>query len=192
MRKTLTVALDIGNVCVRLEYENVFRAAGLEPGSALPEDADRAFCELECGRIETEEWLDVLWNSLGRRFSKEHLLNGWNSILAEPFPGVEKYIRKYTESGVKFVYLSDISRLHLNNVCRMLPFAHLIYDGVYSFEAGVRKPGAAMYELFEKHHGVPDFYFDDKLCNIEGAWKRGWNAIQFTHAEQLDLIGDAL
>ena len=42
MRKTLTVALDIGNVCVRLEYENVFRAAGLEPGSALPEDADRA------------------------------------------------------------------------------------------------------------------------------------------------------
>ena len=192
MRKTLTVALDIGNVCVRLEYENVFRAAGLEPGSALPEDADRAFCELECGRIETEEWLDVLWNSLGRRFSKEHLLNGWNSILAEPFPGVEKYIRKYTESGVKFVYLSDISRLHLNNVCRMLPFAHLIYDGVYSFEAGVRKPGAAMYELFEKRHGVPDFYFDDKLCNIEGARTRGWNAIQFTHAEQLDLIGDAL
>ncbi len=192
MRKTLTVALDIGNVCVRLEYENVFRAAGLEPGSTLPEDADRAFCELECGRIETEEWLDVLWNSLGRQFSKEHLLNGWNSILAEPFPGVEKYIRKYTESGVKFVYLSDISRLHLNNVCRMLPFAHLIYDGVYSFEAGVRKPGAAMYELFEKRHGVPDFYFDDKLCNIEGARKRGWNAIQFTHAEQLGLIGDAL
>ena len=49
-----------------------------------------------------------------------------------------------------------------------------------------------MYELFEKRHGVPDFYFDDKLCNIEGARKRGWNAIQFTHAEQLDLIGDAL
>ena len=105
---------------------------------------------------------------------------------------MEKYIRKYTESGVKFVYLSDISRLHLSKVCRMLPFAHLIYDGIYSFEAGVRKPGAAMYELFEKRHGVPDFYFDDKLCNIEGARKRGWNAIQFTHAEQLDLIGDAL
>ncbi|MDD7751763.1 MAG: hypothetical protein PUK77_08655, partial [bacterium] len=139
-----------------------------------------------------EEWLDVLWNSLGRRFTKERLLDGWNSILAGPFPGVEKYIRKYAESGVKFVYLSDISRLHLNNVCRMLPFAHLIYDGVYSFEAGVRKPGAAMYELFEKRHGVPDFYFDDKLCNIEGARKRGWNAIQFTHAEQLALIGDAL
>ena len=47
MRKTLTVALDIGNVCVRLEYENVFRAAGLEPGSALPEDAALTLLELK-------------------------------------------------------------------------------------------------------------------------------------------------
>ena len=52
------------------------------------------------------------------------------------------------------------------------------------------EPDSAMYALFESRHGVPDLYFDDKPCNTAAARERGWNAITFTHADQLDRIGE--
>ncbi len=189
MKKTVTVALDIGNVCVTLQPERALRALGLSRGT-LPEEFTDAFCELECGRMETAEWLSIFRRATGNRFTETELLNIWNSIIGDPMPGMEEQVRSYTAKGVKFVYLSDVSRVHLDNVCRILPFAHLIADGIYSFEAGVRKPHSAIYELFESRHGIPDFYFDDKLCNVEAARKRGWNAVRFQYADQLDAIGD--
>lgn len=188
MKKTVAVALDIGNVCVTLHPERAFRALGLTPDT-LPEEVSDSFCELECGRMEETEWLSIFRRATGNRFMETELLNIWNSILGDQMPGMEERIRNYAEKGVKFVWLSDISRIHLDNVCRILPFAHLIVDGIYSFDAGVRKPHSAIYELFESRHGVPDFYFDDKLCNVEAARKRGWNAILFRSADQLDPIG---
>lgn len=192
MRKPVTVALDIGNVCVSLHPERAFRAFGLPPDTVLPQEISDTFCALECGRIDEAEWLAVFRRATGNRFTETEILNSWNGILGNTMPGMTGQIRKYVGLGVKFVYLSDISRLHLDNISRSLPFAHLVTDGVFSFEAGARKPDSAMFELFETRHGVPDFYFDDRLCNIEAARKRGWNAILFTRAEQLDCIGELL
>ncbi len=192
MRKTPTIALDIGNVCVKLHFERTFHAFGLSPDAVLPQEVLDSFCDLECGRCNETEWLSVFRRALENRFTETEIINNWNLILGEPMPGMEEQVRKYVGLGVKFVYLSDISPLHLDCICRYLPFAHLVSDGIYSFDAGARKPDSAMYELFEKRHGVPDFYFDDKPCNIEAARKRGWNSILFTHAEQLDCIGELL
>ena len=104
-------------------------------------------------------------------------------------PGMKERVEAYAAKGVKFVFLSDVSALHLDVCYRKCSFCHAVTDGVFSYEVGARKPDPAMYEMFEQRHGVPDFYFDDRPCNIEAARKRGWNAILFSSAEQLDIIG---
>ena len=54
-----------------------------------------------------------------------------------------------------------------------------VHDGVYSYDVGARKPHQRMYEDFERRHGRPDYYFDDRIGNIEAARQRGWPAFQF-------------
>ena len=192
MRRSVTVALDIGNVCISLHPDRAFRAFGLAPDAGLPQKIVDSFCDLECGRMAEREWIALVCEVLENRFSETEIVNGWNSILGDPVQGVPERIRAFAGQGVRFVYLSDVSRLHLDQISRTFPCAHLIFDGVYSFDAGARKPDSAMYELFESRHGVPDLYFDDKRCNVEAARKRGWEAVEFTRAEQLDRIGDLL
>ena len=103
MKKTVTVALDIGNVCVTLQPERALRALGLSRGT-LPEEFTDAFCELECGRMEAAEWLSIFRRATGNRFTETELLNIWNSIIGDPMPGMEERVRNYTAKGVKFVY----------------------------------------------------------------------------------------
>ena len=83
------------------------------------------------------------------------------------------------KQGYSFVYLSDVSRFHLTECRRKCEFFHLAVDGVYSFDVGAQKPSEKMFREFERRHGTPCIYFDDRADNIEAARKFGWNAVQF-------------
>ena len=188
-QKQITVALDIGGVCVVLHPERCCQALGIPQGTEIPKNVTDAFCDLECGRISTQEWLAVFREALHFQRTENEILDAWNRIIGETMPGMKERVESLAANGVKVVFLSDVSALHLDVCYRKCSFCHAVTDGVFSFEVGARKPNAAMYETFERRHGVPDFYFDDRACNIEAARKRGWNAILFNSAAQLDIIG---
>ena len=73
----------------------------------------------------------------------------------------------------------------------LFPEAALVPDGIFSFSAGAQKPDEAMFAAFERSFGIPALYTDDRMELIEAARERGWNAVQFTSAENLQqLIAD--
>ena len=188
-QKQITVALDIGGVCVILCHDLCYKALGIPQETEIPQKVMDAFCDLECGRISTEEWLAIFREALKFKWTEDEILDAWNRIIGDTMPGMKEKVETYAAKGVKFVFLSDVSALHLDVCYRKCSFCHAVTDGIFSYEVGARKPDPAMYKAFEQRHGIPDFYFDDRPCNIEAARKRGWNAILFSSAEQLDIIG---
>ena len=176
------IALDIGNVCLKIDPEPCIRYFGLQEFTVmlLP-----TIVQLECGKISEAEMFQQVRSLFSLDWSEEEILTGWNSILGPEIPRVGEKVRSWKQAGYEVIFFSDTSALHLQEVLKRLSFSEEISGGVYSFETGAQKPSDVMYEAFEQRYGVPEWYFDDRLCNIEGARKRGWNARQIMQESDL-------
>ena len=169
------IALDIGNVCVSIHPERVIARMKLFPTSEIL----GVSAKLECGLISEREWLDFFHEKTQRRFSDDEMIDAWNLIIGETLPGMSEAVRAALRNGYSFVFLSDVSRFHLTECRRKCEFFHLALDGVYSFDVGAQKPSEKMYREFERRHGKPCVYFDDRADNVEAARGLGWNAVRF-------------
>lgn len=116
---------------------------------------------------------------------------GYCSVLGEEIEGIGGFVKALVKMGVKPVFFSDISRLHLSCFRGSVSFSHLVSDGIYSFEVGHLKPHVSMYEAMEQGFcagGCPVLYVDDKPENIAMAESRGWNAFLFEDCLNLTNI----
>ena len=179
----LTLALDIGNVCIEINHKNVFRKMGI---SEVPEGFFELLENFECGRIEESEFFERFRDFAGKNFSVDFLKEAFNSILIAPVSGMAELVSAMKKSGVKPVFFSDISTTHLQRTRELFPAENCVPHGVYSFVCGARKPSIQMLSEFEKNFGVPDLYVDDRIELIEAAREYGWHAIQFNGASHLE------
>jgi FMN phosphatase YigB (HAD superfamily) len=181
--KKLLIALDIGNVCVKISHQNFPAALGIDN---LPDDVKQLMHDYETGKIETEdEFLQKTSAAFQHKFPLEKLKDAFDSILIEAVPGMPELVASFPDSGIKAVFFSDISPTHLKRTELLFSAFHTMAGGVFSFKSGSWKPGEAMFSMFEKNYGTPDFYFDDRADLVEAARKHGWNAIVFTSAKDL-------
>jgi len=181
------VALDIGNVSMRLTFDEMYRRLDADPAdSGAVARLWEHGAALETGRCTVPEFLDRLDALTGHRHTRQELLEGWRCGVREPMPGMQDTVRELAARGVRFSFLSDISPIHLEQVFRYCEFVHFVSGGVYSFEAGAFKlDGFAMFEAFERRYGRPIAFFDDRIEIIRHARELGWNAIRFESAEQV-------
>ncbi len=188
------IALDIGNVSMKLNFDEMYRRFDLDPGDS--ESVGRLWehgAALETGRIAVPEFLDRLEDFTGHRRTREYLLDAWRCGVRESMPGMANTVRALAARGVRFSFMSDISPIHLDQVFKYCAFAHLVTGGIYSFEAGAFKlDGYAMFEAFERRYGRPLVFFDDRIEIIGHAREFGWNAIQFQSPEQALRDAEAL
>ena len=182
MSRKLLLALDIGNVCIRINHQNCAEYLGF---GTIPEPLRQKALEYECGQCSENEFFSGLHTLLNGRFSPEKIKAAFNSILIEPVPGMVELVQSFSGMGVKEVFFSDISPTHLQRTSEIFPAACQVPDGIYSFATGAMKPDKKMFNAFENHFGTPDLYVDDRSELIAGAKKHGWHAVQFTAAEQL-------
>ena len=188
------VALDIGNVSMRLTFDEMYRRFGVDPGDSCA--VGRLWehgAALETGRCTVPEFLDRLDDFTGHRHTREYLLDAWRCGVREPMPGMLETVRALAARGVRFSFMSDISPIHLDQVFRYCEFVHLVTGGIYSFEAGAFKlQGSAMFDAFERRYGRPLVFFDDRVEIIEHACGLGWNAVRFQSPEQVLRDASAL
>ncbi|MCI5778761.1 MAG: hypothetical protein MR051_02925 [Lentisphaeria bacterium] len=182
MNHSLTMALDIGNVCVRIDHLNCVRRLGL---SAIPPHLTAAATEFECGRITETKFFSSLYEMLDRKFTVAEIRAAFDAILIEPVPGMTELVDSLPALGIRAVFFSDISPAHLRRTRELFPAAANVPDGVYSFEAGAQKPAPRMLDAFEARFGRPDLYVDDREELILAAKKRNWHAVRFTDAAAL-------
>ena len=180
------IALDIGNVSMKRNFDGMYRRFDLDPGDS--ESVGRLWehgAALETGRITVPEFLDRLEVFCGHRHTREYLLDAWRCGVREPMPGMLETVRALASRGVRFSFMSDISPIHLDQVFKYCEFVHLVTGGIYSFEAGAFKlQGSVMFDAFERRYGRPLVFFDDRIEIIGHAREFGWNAVQFKSPEQ--------
>ena len=188
------VALDIGNVSMKLSFDEMYRRFGVDPGdSAAVGRLWEHGATLETGRCTVPEFLDRLDDLTGHRHTREYLLDAWRCGVRDPMPGMLDTVRALAARGVRFSFMSDISPIHLDQVFKYCEFVHLVTGGIYSFEAGAFKlEGSAMFDAFERRYGRPLVFFDDRIEIVEHALGLGWNAVRFESPEQVLRNASAL
>lgn len=179
------MALDIGNVCIRITPDKYAEALNFSASVGITKALIESVDKMERGLISEQEWMEDLHRITENKFSEKQLRCAFDQILGEEIDGIEEFLRQKTVEGYRIVFFSDTSKVHLDSIYRNLSFIDLISDGIFSFKANAKKPEAKMYEEFEKVHGKPDIYLDDKPENIEVARKRGWNSYVFTNIDNL-------
>lgn len=181
--KKILLALDIGNVCVRIDHNNCIKQF---PDAIIPEGLFQLARDYECGVIKEEEiFIRQALEISNYRFTADEFKSAFESIIISPVPGMTELVRDFTGMGVKAVYFSDISPTHLNRTREIFPAFDAVEDGVFSFDAGAWKPDVAMFSRFERLHGIPDLYVDDREELICAAIEHGWNAEIFTSSQDL-------
>lgn len=180
------VALDIGNVSMKLNFDEMYRRFDIDPGdSGAVGRLWEHGAALETGHCTVPEFLDRLDDFTGHRHTREYLLDAWRCGVREPMPGMLETVRALAARGTRFSFMSDISPVHLDQVFKYCEFVHLVSGGIYSFEAGAFKlDGSAMFDAFERRYGRPLVFFDDRIEIIEHARGLGWNAVRFQSPEQ--------
>ena len=111
------VALDIGNVSMKLTFDEMYRRFDVDPNDAgavgrLWEHG----AALETGRCTVHGFLDRLDDFTGHRHSKQYLLDAWRCGVQEPMPGMLTTVRALAARSVRFSFMSDISPIHLDQV----------------------------------------------------------------------------
>ncbi len=182
------IALDIGGVCCSIHPERLIARLNRAP---TPDFLEKCR-QVETSQMTEDEFLDMFDDYTGRRFSRCELIDLWNLCLGPSIPGMADAVRSVLKRGYSFAYLSDTSTVHIREFFRRNDFCHLSLGGVFSFEVGAMKPDERMYREFERRFGVPVVYFDDRIANIEGARKLGWNAVHFRSAEDFTRFFDCL
>ena len=173
-----TLALDIGGVCLTLDFPRAKRYFGLNPSEPLPSEWTTLYDDYSNGIIGSWRFAEGIRSLTGNRFSHSQIKDGWNLILGEEIPETTKRLNDLWDSGWRIVFFSDTQPWHIERLRDILSYSRRIPEAIYSCDVGAQKPASAMYEAFERTYGVPDLYLDDRRENIEAGLARGWHAVQ--------------
>ena len=180
------IALDIGGVGIQLHFEKILSRLGI---AQFPEELNKTEGLYESGQIEWPEWCSRCRKILSlsqSEYSNDALRKIFVSNLGCEIQGMAEQCRIWKTEGRKIVLFSNIAGIHVDIVEKNISFWRYIDDKIYSFEVKAIKPGQKIYQIFEEKFGVPDLYLDDRMDNIEGGRKRGWNSHLFISADELN------
>jgi len=182
---TRILAFDIGQVCIEIHLEQCLAKLGYPPGTRTPDEFMAVCDQLERGKITERKWLNAFQQLTGNRFSDYQLLDAYNAILGPEFPEIPELFAEVTRLDCRVIFFSDTSAVHMRCFCRFMDSAASVSGAVYSYEVGIKKPAAGMYDAFEENYGKPFFYVDDKAENIAAGAARGWISHQFQSVKVL-------
>lgn len=170
--------IDLGGVLLEIDIDGTlekYRALRAPDAAQLDygkEGQDIWFSKLDKGEVSIEEFAQGLISSFELQASEAEIIKIWADLLKPVFPGripaVERLSKKYN-----LALLSNTSEYHFGLYgaeCAPM-FAQM--DHIFtSFEMGVSKPDAAIYEQALEKSGwkaEETLFLDDSRPNIEGA-----------------------
>ncbi|HBC88992.1 MAG TPA: hypothetical protein DCZ94_18795 [Lentisphaeria bacterium] len=179
------IALDIGNVCLKLRFERCFYALGCAGDERHSDRILRLAERLGRGEISECEWIKCMHRETREQFSDKEILENWNLILGDEIPGMHELLGEMRELGYEIIFFSDTSSIHISRIFDYLKLTDCVAGGIYSYKVGASKPERKMYEAFEIKYGRPFLYSDDREENIEAGIRSGWFSHLFTSVDLL-------
>ncbi|MES2764497.1 MAG: HAD family phosphatase [Bacteroidota bacterium] len=172
------VILDLGGVLYAINYgitRNELEKLAENPIEHIEfsrEQQEEIFDLFDKGKITSQQFRDGLRNSYKLKAEDHEINRAWNAMLLHVIPEALEIV-KHLAPKVRLVLLSNTNELHIAHIkdeCREL-FSHFekLY---YSYEMGMRKPNADIYEEVLKDRGFiasETLFVDDAPANVEGA-----------------------
>lgn len=188
------ILFDLGRVLMHIDFNAFPNGLGLTTKAQRAQyDENRIqkyVHDYETGKISTEQFLDSLYESFNKNFTRKKILDAFNEIIVddnqEIIPFVQHMKRKY-----RIAILSNTSLCHWEKVMRVSSVVKLFPDAFTSFQLGAMKPEKIVYEkvcasLNVQPHEV--LFIDDLKENVEGAIKAGMKGIVFVSKDHLEKI----
>ncbi|MCX6732517.1 MAG: HAD family phosphatase [Candidatus Roizmanbacteria bacterium] len=158
----------------------------------IPEDKLREVIDGEIGSLYRESKItrDNFWKKV---IEILHLPESANTLEKKWIDGYEiisgtREIIIELSKEYKVFYLSDNVKERVDSLNNKFDFIRLFKGGIFSHEAGVRKPNPKIYEFaLHKSNSKPEetIFIDDKPHFLEPAKKLGIETILFTTPEEL-------
>lgn len=185
------VVFDYGGVLARHPRETDFRPIAEEIGLKWEMylagaakyrrayDGDLITCEEMYRRVAAENGLVMTEGQLQRLCAADD--GSW----IHPIPETLAWMRELKAGGYRIGILTNMAEKFFDGPVSAVFAEHIaIADAVVvSGKENVTKPDAPIYRLMEKRIGLaPDelLFFDDNLCNVDGATACGWRSAVFS------------
>ncbi len=193
-----TVIFDLGGVVVPLDFPRAYAALAEHCAFTGPEIQRRVLAsglvdELECGRVEPEEFARAITDALEMKVDFGRFQELWGSLFP-PYTLIEEPLLTELKRNHRLLLLSNTNAIHFPYVLRHYPMLGHFDHFVLSYKLGVMKPDRRIYEDAISHAGChPEecFFTDDVQENVDGARRCGMRAERFEGPEKLrrDLAG---
>lgn len=137
------------------------------------------FVDYESGRVTTQQFYEEIKRASGFDGTIDEFGKCFADIFTE-MPTMVQIMEALRQQGLRCYAFSNTNELAIEHIKRTFPF-YSNFDGhVLSYEHGVMKPAARIYEILEQtsgRRGGDIVYLDDRPENVAAAAARGWNAI---------------
>ena len=178
------VVFDLGKVLVDFDYSIAARKIAVR--SAMSLDGINRFIgssditvKYEVGLLTRWDFFEQARQAIGFHGTFEE----FGEFFGDIFTAIPPMIELHTEMrrrGVPTYIFSNTNDLAVEHVRRNFPFFKNFDGYIYSYEVGVMKPEAKIYEALEKlagRHGAEILYLDDRPENVVAGAARGWRTI---------------
>lgn len=183
--------LDLFGVIVafddQLVYERIAEQCAAPHEAVLQMRSLVSDPDLIRGRTTLLQLHTRLVKELGLRASPKEFQAMWTTSYSEPMPGIRELLRDVA-SRCRLVLLSNVDRDYWPTVHQSIPELNSFFTMVLSFEHGIAKPEAAVFQRAIAASGCPVqhcLFVDDKPENIAAAAACGLAGHAFESAATL-------
>jgi len=188
------VYFDLGNVLLFFDHgiaaRSMAKVIGVDPEvikrTVFDSELQIAY---ERGERTTSQFVSILSDQFGKKFSVDELKEAAADIFV-PNMNILPVLERLRSMKIPLGLLSNTCEAHWEWILRMrYPQVLGWFDPIIlSYEVQRMKPEPEIYKIAAEQCNVPAekiFFTDDRLENIEGALRAGWQASLFTSADRL-------
>jgi putative hydrolase of the HAD superfamily len=186
-----TIFFDIGGVILTNGWDRHQRRATVEQFQLdydeFQDRHDFVAHDFETGRLDLEEYMTRTVFYRERSFSREEFAAAIFARSSE-LPGSMDFLDELTNTGLQLASLNNESREINEHRIRTFALNERLSLFLSSCYLGVKKPGAAIYELalrITQRHPDECVFIDDRALNLECAADVGMDGVLFTGIDDL-------
>jgi len=186
------LALDLGNVLVKVDHYRFCRPLGDLAGLTPKEVYDQVFAsdlepDYDTGRLTTEEFYQRVTAHFRVSLPFSQFAAWWNDIFA-PMEGMADLVG-YLAAKYPLYLVSNTNALHFDYIKENYALLEHFQSFILSFEVGSRKPEPEIYQALIQRTELPPpecLFVDDKVPFVAAAHEQGQGltAWQFVSPER--------
>jgi len=185
MNRPKVVLFDLGKVLVDFDWRLAATRISAQARATREElfayiTTSDVMVRFETGRITSEQFYNEIQPAIGYRATMQDFRKAFSDIFTE-IPEMVRLHARLRAAGIPTWIFSNTNDWAVTHIRERFPFFACFHCYFLSYQLGVMKPHAGIYEAAEHATGCREgeiLYLDDLAENISAGADRGWQVIQ--------------